>query len=153
MTYPGKGKFTGVWNKGRLVDGTYEFSDGLQFEDPNKWDFCTYKDRRFFHERQHGVENPEIEKYADGLFRDIPEGTYDTGDGYYEPEKGSINNYDHQFLREPNEDEEKWIKLKCRYNPKKDEITEEHQKQLEEDDDVIQNIYREYQFVNYVKNK
>lgn len=153
MTYPGKGKFEGTWERGKLIDGKYTFADGLEFEEPNKWDFCTYKDRRFYHERQKGIENPEIEKYADGLFRKIPPGSYDTGDGYYQPEKGTIKTYDHKFLREPTEDEEEWIKLKCRYEPRKEEDIKQEQKDFEEGDEVISNIFREYQFVKYSKNK
>ena len=70
MIYPNGGKYTGEWERGKLLKGTYQFADGLDFEEPNKWDFCTYKDRRFYHERIHGVENPEIEKYADNLFKE-----------------------------------------------------------------------------------
>ena len=153
MIYPNGGKYTGEWERGKLLKGTYQFADGLDFEEPNKWDFCTYKDRRFYHERIHGVENPEIEKYADNLFKEIPEGCYDTGDGYYVPEKGTIFTYDNKYLREPNEDEEEWIKLKCRYNPTKEEINEQNQDEIEQNDEVIQNILREYQFTKYMKNK
>ena len=151
MIYPNGGRFTGEWERGKLLKGNYQFSDGLEFEEPNKWNFCTYKDRRFYHEIQHGVENPEIEKYAKDLFKEIPEGCYDTGDGFYEPEKGTIFTYDNRYLREPNEDEEEWIKLKCRYNPKKEEINEENQDEIEQADGVISNILREYQFTKYVK--
>ncbi len=59
--------------------------------------------------------------------------------------------YDNVYLREPNEEEEEWIKLKCRYNPKQDEITEENQDQIEKEDEVLSNILREYQFANYKK--
>ena len=122
LIYPNGGKFTGDWVNGKLVEGSgkYEFADGLKFEEPNKWDFCTYKDRRFYHEHLHGVDNPKIEKYAKKLFRPIPEGCYDTGDGYYNPEKGTVFTYENVYLREPNEEEEEWIKLKCRYNPKQE---------------------------------
>ena len=52
---------------------------------------------------------------------------------------------------ESNEDEEEWIKLKCRYNPKKEEINEENQDEIEQADGVISNILREYQFTKYTK--
>ena len=146
-------EYTGDWVNGKLVEGSgkYEFADGLKFEEPNKWDFCTYKDRRFYHEHLHGVDNPKIEKYAKKLFRPIPEGCYDSGDGYYNPEKGTVFTYENIYLREPNEEEEEWIKLKCRYNPKQDEITEDNQDQIEKEDEVLTNILREYQFTNYKK--
>ena len=44
-----------------------------------------------------------------------------------------------------------WIKLKCRYNPKQDEITEDNQDQIEKEDEVLTNILREYQFAKYKK--
>lgn len=105
MIYPNGGRYKGVWNQGKLLQGNYEFEDGLEFKDPNRWDYCTYKDRRFYHEIIYGVEHPEIDKYTDKLFKNIPEGTYDTGDGYYDPEKGTIFNYDNKFIRLPHEEE------------------------------------------------
>ncbi len=59
-----------------MTEGGYEFSDGLNFEDPSKWDFCTYKDRRFYHEIINNIKNPNINEYNDRLFKEIPEGTY-----------------------------------------------------------------------------
>ena len=88
-----------------MLDGSYVFSDGLNYEEPAKWDFCTYKDRRFYHEVLNNIKNPEIEKYNERLFKAIPEGTYDTGDGFYDPEKGTIFTYENQFMRIPNEEE------------------------------------------------
>ena len=51
--------------------------------------------------------------------RRIPEGTYDIGDGYYDPVKRVICEYDSNFKRDLNEGEEQWIIEKCRYNPQK----------------------------------
>lgn len=48
----------------------------------------------------------------------IPNGTYDTGDGYYEPIKSIIYTYDGEILRTPAEDEVKFIMRKCKYVPK-----------------------------------
>ena len=49
----------------------------------------------------------------------IPEGTYDIGDGYYDPVKRVICEYDGNFKRELNGTvEEEWIVEKCRYNPR-----------------------------------
>ncbi len=76
--------------------------------------FFAHKDRRFYHERINDLNNQDIEKLAEGkIFKEITEGSYDTGDGYYQLEKGSIFTYDNKYLREPNEDED-WIKLNCR---------------------------------------
>ena len=49
----------------------------------------------------------------------IPEGTYDIGDGFYDPVKRMICNYDGSFKRNMEPGEEEWIVSKCRYNPKK----------------------------------
>jgi hypothetical protein len=51
---------------------------------------------------------------------EIPEGTYDVGDGYYDPVKRAIFDYNGNILRELEEEPEEteaWIKEKCRYNP------------------------------------
>ena len=48
----------------------------------------------------------------------IPEGTYDIGDGFYDPLKRIICKYDGQFARELYAGEEDWITKKCRYNPR-----------------------------------
>ena len=47
----------------------------------------------------------------------IPEGTYDVGDGYYDPVKRVICEYDSTFKRDINPGEELWILEKCRYFP------------------------------------
>jgi len=153
LLYPNGGKYKGNWAKGKLVDGNYEFSDGLGFQEPAKWDFCNSKDRRFYHEIINNIKNPDIEKFNHKLFKPIPEGTYDTGDGYYDPEQGTIFTYDNKFLRMPNEEEEEWIKLKCRYNPRKDEIDDITKEKMGENDEVVQNVMREFHFKKYVKNK
>lgn len=49
----------------------------------------------------------------------IPPGSYDIGDGYYDPIKRSIFNYEGEFKRDKNPGEEKWITEKSRYNPRK----------------------------------
>lgn len=48
----------------------------------------------------------------------IPEGTYDTGEGYYDPVKRVICDYDGNFKRDLETGEEQWIVEKCRYYPK-----------------------------------
>lgn len=106
LIYPHGGRFKGKWAKGKLLEGGYEFSDGLKFKDPPKWEFCTYKDRRFYHEILHDIKNPNVDSFnQDRLFKNIPEGTYDVGDGFYDPEKGTVFFYDNSFVRIPNEQE------------------------------------------------
>jgi hypothetical protein len=49
----------------------------------------------------------------------IPEGTYDTGDGYYDPIRSLVYSYDSKrILRTPTATEVDWIRAKCRYNPR-----------------------------------
>lgn len=50
--------------------------------------------------------------------KNIPEGTYDIGDGYYDPTKRVICDYDGQFKRDLDAGEEQWIVEKARYVPK-----------------------------------
>jgi hypothetical protein len=49
--------------------------------------------------------------------RKIPEGSYDVGDGYFDPVKRVICEYDGNFKRDLNEGEETFIVEKCRYEP------------------------------------
>eukprot|EP00831_Metopus_contortus_P011873 TRINITY_DN14753_c0_g1_i2.p2 TRINITY_DN14753_c0_g1~~TRINITY_DN14753_c0_g1_i2.p2 ORF type:complete len:149 (-),score=48.86 TRINITY_DN14753_c0_g1_i2:11-457(-) len=49
--------------------------------------------------------------------KEIPEGTYDVGDGYYDPLKEKIYEYSGEIKRELEADEKEWIMSKCRYNP------------------------------------
>lgn len=48
----------------------------------------------------------------------IPTGTYDIGDGFYDPVKRMICNYDGSHMRNMEPGEEEWIIQKCRYNPR-----------------------------------
>ena len=48
--------------------------------------------------------------------RKIPEGTYDIGDGFYDPTKRIICQYNGEFKRDLEPYEEQWITEKCRYN-------------------------------------
>lgn len=75
----------------------------------------------------------------------------DTGDGYYDPDRGTIFSYDNKLLRYPNEDEEEWIKLKCRYNPVIYENINYNDELNGMNDVVIKNILREYMFTPYKK--
>ena len=58
------------------MSGSYEFTDGLQNKEPARWDFCNYKDRRFYYEQQNGVNKSDILSHNTKLFKQIPEATY-----------------------------------------------------------------------------
>jgi len=82
----------------------------------------------------------------------IPENCYDTGDGYYDPDRGMVFSYDDKFLRYPNEDEEEWIRNKCRYNPNRFDESNYNDELKGRNDEVIRNIQREYKFKNYINS-
>ena len=151
LLYPNGGKYFGKWNNGVLISGRYEFHDGLKYENPAEWKYCTYKDRRFYYETINDIKNPEVEYYST-VNKVIPEGCYDCGDGYYDPDKGMIFSYETQFLRYPNEDEEDWIRNKCRYNPVKCDENNYNDELKGVNDEVIKNILREYKFKKYNKD-
>ena len=44
----------------------------------------------------------------------VPPGTYDTGDGYFKVDEGEVFSYEGEKLRRPDQEEEQWIKSKCR---------------------------------------
>lgn len=125
-----KGRYVAKWDRGKLIEGKYFFFDDLEYiakdKQPEckaakvaKWDYCTDKNRQFYTEISKGTLRPDgltlLSNDIKGL-RSIPEGTYDIGDGYYDPVKRVICEYDSNFKRDLNEGEEQWIVEKCRYN-------------------------------------
>jgi hypothetical protein len=66
----------------------------------------------------------------------IPAGTYDIGDGFFDPVRRMICNYDGSFKRNMEPGEEEWIVSKCRYNPNQDadpnELTGENDSIIQE---------------------
>jgi len=111
-----------------LIDGKYFFFDDLEYIDSKKqqekklpnWKYCTQDDRRFYTETVRDNLRP------DGLTlltndirgpRKIPEGCYDVGDGYFDPIKQIICEYDSNYKRDVTEEEQAWIVNKCRYEP------------------------------------
>lgn len=116
------------WDRGKLLEGKYFFYDNLEFgakaEDEStqaNWDYCTIKDRRFYTEKLKGLRPDGLTLITNDIRgpKDIPEGTYDIGDGYYDPTKRAIFEYDGQFKREvESAQEQQWITEKSRYNPK-----------------------------------
>jgi len=108
------------WDRGKLIEGKYYFYDDLEFKDEN-WDYCTIKDRSFYTEKMKGLRPDGLTLITNDIKgpKGIPEGTYDIGDGFYDPIKRIICNYDGQLKRELEPGEEKWIVEKCRYHPRK----------------------------------
>ena len=126
-----QGRYVAKWDRGKLIEGNYFFFDNLEYIDSDKqveervkekekWDYCTDKNRQFYTEISRGTLRPEGKTLLSNdikSLRIIPEGTYDIGDGYYDPVKRVICEYDSNFKRDLNEGEEQWIVEKCRYNP------------------------------------
>ena len=107
------------WNRGKLEEGEYFFYDDLKFKDKN-WDYCTIKDRRFYTEILKGLRPDGKTLICNDINgpKNIPEGTYDIGDGFYDPTKRIICKYDGEFKRDLEPGEEQWITEKSRYNPR-----------------------------------
>ncbi|KAK9747347.1 hypothetical protein QE152_g5370 [Popillia japonica] len=91
LIYPMRQKIEGRWDKGKLVSWKYRFIDGLEYEVP--WGYCVFPDRRFYLSIQEGLRPAGRElRTNDYVPRPIPEGCYDTGDGFYDP-KLRTNDY------------------------------------------------------------
>ena len=46
LHYPNGSKVKGRWDHGRMVERTYVFPDGIEYED-NKFEYCKKPDRRY----------------------------------------------------------------------------------------------------------
>lgn len=101
-----QGRYVAEWDRGKLIDGKYFFYDNLEYIDVKKevagsessrkkegteestWDYCTHANRQFYTEISGGTLRPEgrtlLTNDIKGV-KTIPIGTYDVGDGYYDP--------------------------------------------------------------------
>ena len=101
LIYPNGGRYVAKWDRGKLIDGKYFFYDKLEFSDTN-WDYCTIKDRKFYTEAMKGLRPDGLTLITNDIKgpKSIPEGTYDLGDGYFDPLKRIICEYDGSFKRD-----------------------------------------------------
>lgn len=115
LVYPNGGRYQAKWERGYAIEGRYVFNDGLLYEDRN-WQYVSQGDRRFYTEVLSGLQpagktlltNEEVPP-------SIPKGTYDTGNGYFDPATEQIVSYDgKEVLGYPGDVEERWIKEHCR---------------------------------------
>ncbi|KAL4497896.1 hypothetical protein ABPG72_000651 [Tetrahymena utriculariae] len=120
LIYPNGGKYKAHWEHGKMIKGDYYFQDNLKYES-GQWNYCQGEDRRFYPEMLNGIKPAGATQMTkeEKAPHDIPEGTYDVGEGYYEPIKSIIYEYDGKILRTPSEAEVENILKKCRYNPRK----------------------------------
>lgn len=101
-----------------MIQGQYFFEDKLKFEKED-WEHCTGGDRRFHQQALGGIKPAGSTQLTRQNFPySIPHGTYDVGEGYYEPIKSIIYQYSGEILRTPHEDQVSRIVSECRYNPK-----------------------------------
>ena len=99
-----------------MLEGKYYFYDELEYQ-KNTWAYCTLGQREFYTEIKKGLRPDGLTLVTNDIngVKDIPEGTYDVGDGYYDPIKRAIFDYNGVILRELEEEPEeteKWIKEK-----------------------------------------
>ncbi|XP_009580987.1 PREDICTED: MORN repeat-containing protein 5-like [Fulmarus glacialis] len=98
----------------RVLQGKYTFADGLEYKD-KKWHYCDGYDRRFYTEICSGLKPAGISQLTNlDPPKKIPEGCYDCGDGFYNPETRVIVDYKLRFLRNADDDEHEWIIRTCR---------------------------------------
>uniref|UniRef100_A0A8B9MRS4 MORN repeat-containing protein 5 n=1 Tax=Accipiter nisus TaxID=211598 RepID=A0A8B9MRS4_9AVES len=114
LIFPNGGRYRAVWHRGVPVQGKYTFADGLQYKD-KKWHYCDGYDRRFYTEICSGLKPPGTSRLTNlDPPKKIPEGCYDCGDGFYNPETRVIVDYKLRFLRNADDDEHEWIIRTCR---------------------------------------
>ncbi|XP_022536680.2 LOW QUALITY PROTEIN: MORN repeat-containing protein 5 [Astyanax mexicanus] len=114
MYFPNGAKYEGTWEKGICKQGQYTFSDGLQYQEKD-WNYCDGYDRRFYNERCHGLKPAgESQLTNDDPPLIIPDGCYDCGDGFYNPDSRVVTDYEGNFLRNADDEECEWIVQTCR---------------------------------------
>uniref|UniRef100_A0A5F8GR49 MORN repeat-containing protein 5 n=1 Tax=Monodelphis domestica TaxID=13616 RepID=A0A5F8GR49_MONDO len=99
LYFPSGSKYEATWEKGRIIKGHYTFADGLKY-DEEQWHYCDGYDRRFYTEICEGLKPAGISQLTNlDPPRRIPEGCYDCGDGFYDPETRVVRDYRNRFLR------------------------------------------------------
>jgi hypothetical protein len=119
MIFTNGGYLKGRWEKGKLIEKQYFYSDDLPFSENYKT-YCTDGDRRFEIEMRKGI-NPFDETLllnSENGLKDIPEGTYDVKNGFFDVRRNLVYSYDRKkILRKVDEKEVENIMAKYRYNP------------------------------------
>ncbi|TGZ58188.1 hypothetical protein CRM22_009695 [Opisthorchis felineus] len=113
LYYTGGSKFVANWINGHPENGRIIFSDGLEYIEGSH--YCDEYDRRFYTEICNGLKPAGRSQLVNNEPpRQIPEGCYDTGDGFYDPIKRIVVSHEGKFLRNTDTDEHSWIIAKCR---------------------------------------
>eukprot|EP00076_Gallus_gallus_P006990 XP_001235419.4 MORN repeat-containing protein 5 isoform X2 [Gallus gallus] len=114
LLFPGGGTFRAVWHRGVPAEGKFTFADGLEYA-AERWDYCDGYDRRFYTEICSGLRPAGISQLTNlDPPRKIPEGCYDCGDGFYNPNTRTVTDYELRFLRNADDEEHEWITRTCR---------------------------------------
>eukprot|EP01032_Pedospumella_encystans_P023411 gene23411-26502_t len=113
------GVYKGYWVEGKLVNGCYVYSDGLEHKKVTHraWDYCSNNDPRFYTEIKDGIKNGD--ELRDTTAHDYghltPKDCFDTIDGYYDVLKHAVFDYKTgEIVRTPNQTEIDWIIANCR---------------------------------------
>ncbi|XP_021269396.1 MORN repeat-containing protein 5 isoform X1 [Numida meleagris] len=114
LLFPGGGTYQAVWHRGVPVEGKFTFADGLEYA-AERWHYCDGYDRRFYTEICSGLRPAGISQLTNlDPPRNIPEGCYDCGDGFYNPKTRIVIDYKLRFLRNADDEEHEWIIRTCR---------------------------------------
>jgi hypothetical protein len=82
-----------------ILQGRYTFADGLKYEEED-WEYCDGYDRRFYTEIKDNLKPAGRSQLTNRVPpRTIPDGCYDCGDGFYDPNTRVVNDYHLKFLR------------------------------------------------------
>jgi hypothetical protein len=95
--FPGSGKYDATWTRGVASDGRYTFGDGLAYQGGD-WDYCKDGDRRFYTERQQGINPAGRDQLTNSTdtSRVLPRGCFDVVDGYLNPDDGLVYDWKHE---------------------------------------------------------
>lgn len=97
MIYPNGSRIEGYWNNGKLITGVISTERFVYDEG-----YCRMPDRRFEIEIETALE-PAHQEYLTNRVspRVIPEECYDSGDGFYDPKKRVVINYENYDVIKP----------------------------------------------------
>lgn len=110
-----------IFSDGLKFKGTYEKKGAVNAE---RWKYCTHRDRRYVAELNYGIEpvGPNSYLTQQKPTRGIPENTFDTEEGVFQPLTGLVTITENigqsgksRFIGCPEERE--WIVKSCRYAP------------------------------------
>ncbi|KAK9500260.1 hypothetical protein O3M35_001553 [Rhynocoris fuscipes] len=115
IIYPNKSVVEGIWYNGELLEPKVYFNDGIYY-DPENWDYLKFPDRRYLSEKFRGLlpdNDPQLTNEHPA--RPLPEGCYDTGEGYYSVKTKCLHDpHTGTYIRIPTALEARWIIENCR---------------------------------------